>query len=80
MLDAAAGLVPPSPEFEAHLRTCVTCYEQFHELRGTMELLDEWSGPEPSSGFDALLRVRLLEPIPLTGPAGGRLYPGQSGP
>lgn len=61
MLDAAAGLVPPSPEFESHLRTCVTCYEQFHELRGTMELLDEWSGPEPSSRFDALLRVRLLE-------------------
>ena len=61
MLDAAAGLVPRSAEFECHLRTCFQCFERFDELRRTMELLDEWRGPRPSSQFDALLRVRLLE-------------------
>jgi hypothetical protein len=61
MLDFAAGIIISSPELESHLRTCIICSEQVHALRRTMELLDEWSSPEPSSHFDALLRVRLLD-------------------
>ena len=61
MLDYAAGIISPSPELESHLKRCITCSEQVRVLRTTMELLNEWSSPEPSSHFDALLRVRLLD-------------------
>jgi hypothetical protein len=60
-LDCAAGIISPSPELESHLRTCIICSEQVHALRRTMELLDEWISPEPSSHFDALLQVRLAD-------------------
>jgi hypothetical protein len=61
MLDAAEGLIPRSPEFEQHLQVCLKCSAQFDDLRTTMQLLDEWDVPEPSSHFDAVLRMKLLE-------------------
>jgi len=61
MLDAAAGLIPRSPEFERHLQTCRKCSERFDDLSTTMQLLDQWNAPEPSPHFDAVLRMKLLE-------------------
>ena len=61
ILDAAADLEARSIDLEAHLRSCRSCWAKFHELQRTMDVLDEWRCPEPSSRFDSQLRGRLLE-------------------
>jgi hypothetical protein len=61
ILDKAAGVTSHSEEFEAHLRICGGCSVKFHDLRRTLNLLDEWRCPEPSVRFDSRLRARLLE-------------------
>jgi hypothetical protein len=64
MLNVAAGLIPPSPQLERHLQTCLKCSKQFDNLCTTMQLLDEWSVSDPSPHFDAVLRTNLLEMKP----------------
>src|ERR1051326_8570430 len=41
MLDAAAELIPCPSNLKDHLRTCVSCSDQFERLRRTMLLLDD---------------------------------------
>jgi hypothetical protein len=61
MLDAAVGLRPHTSDLERHLLTCPVCFDQFNGLCRTIDLLDEWTVPEPSPQFDAFLRDRLIE-------------------
>lgn len=61
MLDTAAGLEAPSIQLEVHLKHCDNCSTKFHNLRRTMDLLEEWRVPEPSSRFDSRLQARLVE-------------------
>ena len=61
ILDTAAGLEAPSIQFERHLKHCDNCSAKFANLRQTMDLLDEWRAPEPSSWFDLQLQARLVE-------------------
>lgn len=60
ILDVAAGFKSPPIALEGHLRTCSSCSAKFHDLQKTMDLVDEWKCPEPSSGFDSKLRALLV--------------------
>lgn len=60
ILDVAAGSKSPPIALEGHLRTCSSCSAKFHDLQETMDLLDEWKCPEPSSAFDSKLRALLV--------------------
>jgi hypothetical protein len=44
-----------------HVQECSGCANELKELRGTMQLLDEWKAPEPSPYFDTRMAVRLRE-------------------
>lgn len=63
--DLAAGMSSPasdiSEKVNEHLRTCAECSSTLKEFRQTMELLDEWTAPEPSPYFDTRLKARLRE-------------------
>jgi len=61
MPDLAAGLGAATPELSKHLESCAECATQLAEFRQTMNLLDEWTAPEPSPYFDVRLRARLRE-------------------
>jgi anti-sigma factor RsiW len=60
ILDVAAGFKSAPIALEGHLRTCSSCSAKFHDLQKTMDLLDEWKWPEPSSGFDSKLWALLV--------------------
>ena len=53
----------PQPEARAHLLACADCRKEFEELQATMDVLDTWTAPEPSSYFDTrvLARVRAAQ-------------------
>jgi predicted anti-sigma-YlaC factor YlaD len=59
--DVALGITPVPPEVEAHLGECRTCADTLQALRSTMNLLDEWSAPEPSPFWDVRMQARLRE-------------------
>ncbi|MHB1937919.1 MAG: anti-sigma factor [Acidobacteriaceae bacterium] len=44
-----------------HVKDCSHCAGELKELQATMQLLDTWRVPEPSSYFDTRLAVRLRE-------------------
>ena len=46
---------------KAHMDACETCRGELTELRSTMNLLDEWAGPEPSPYFLSKLNARYRE-------------------
>jgi len=50
-----------TPAMQEHLATCPACVAKVASLRQTMELLDEWQTPEPSSYFSARLRARMRD-------------------
>lgn len=57
-------LLDPEPApaaVKAHVETCDHCRGELKELRATMNLLDEWQGPEPSPYFLSKLSVRFRE-------------------
>jgi len=68
MPDLAAGLGKATPELSNHLESCAECATQLAEFRQTMNLLDEWTSPEPSPYFDVRLRARLREEAAKTAP------------
>jgi predicted anti-sigma-YlaC factor YlaD len=59
--DVALGFTPMPPEVEAHLGECRECADTLQALRSTMNLLDEWQAPEPSSYWDVRMQARLRE-------------------
>jgi cytochrome c-type biogenesis protein CcmH/NrfG len=59
--DVALGITPVPPEFDAHLAGCRDCAETVQALRATMNLLDEWTAPEPSPFWDVRMQARLRE-------------------
>jgi hypothetical protein len=59
--DVALGLTPVPPEVEIHLGECRECGETLEALRSTMNLLDEWTAPEPSAFWDVRMQARLRE-------------------
>jgi predicted anti-sigma-YlaC factor YlaD len=59
--DVALGITPAPPEVEAHLGECRHCADTLQALRSTMNLLDEWSAPEPSPFWDVRMQARLRE-------------------
>jgi len=59
--DVALGITPAPPEVEAHLGECRQCADTLKALRSTMNLLDEWSAPEPSPFWDVRMQARLRE-------------------
>lgn len=61
LLDVALGIVPAPPEVEAHLVECRDCAGTLQSLRSTMNLLDEWKAPDPSSFWDVRMQARLRE-------------------
>jgi hypothetical protein len=46
-----------------HLAACAECSAELESLRATMNLMNEWTAPEPSPYFDTRLQVRLREAI-----------------
>jgi anti-sigma factor RsiW len=61
MPDLAAGMNTVDTEVNKHLQECAVCNGELEEFRRTMDLLDEWQAPEPSTYFDVRLRARLRE-------------------
>jgi hypothetical protein len=59
--DVALGITPAPPEVEAHLAGCHDCAGTLQALRSTMNLLDEWTAPEPSPFWDVRMQARLRE-------------------
>lgn len=59
--DVALGISPAPPEVEAHLAECGECAGALEALRSTMNLLDEWTAPEPSAFWDVRMAARLRE-------------------
>lgn len=50
-----------TPAVQEHLATCSVCAQEVASLRQTMDLLEEWTAPDPSPYFSARLRARLRE-------------------
>lgn len=73
MLDAAAMLIPSSPEFQRHISECAKCSSEFDALRRTMDLLDEWRVPHPSPRFYEQLSAKLAKVKTVTS-TGWRLH------
>jgi predicted anti-sigma-YlaC factor YlaD len=59
--DVALGITPAPPEVEAHLGECSQCAETLQSLRSTMNVLDEWTAPEPSPFWNVRMQARLRE-------------------
>jgi predicted anti-sigma-YlaC factor YlaD len=59
--DVALGITSAPPEVEAHLGECRQCADTLQALRSTMNLLNEWSAPEPSPFWDVRMQARLRE-------------------
>jgi hypothetical protein len=59
--DVALGITPAPPEVEVHLAECRDCADALQALRSTMNLLDEWTAPEPSAFWDVRMQARLRE-------------------
>lgn len=61
--DAAFVATPLGASVQQHLASCAACQSELAGLRSTMNLLDEWTAPEPSPYFDTRMAVRLREQI-----------------
>jgi anti-sigma factor RsiW len=61
--DAAFIATPLGARVQQHLATCPACQAELDGLRSTMNLLDQWSAPEPTPYFDTRMAVRLREQI-----------------
>ncbi len=48
-------------DVRGHVRECAACSEELASLEATMNLMDDWQAPEPSTYFDSKLAVRLRE-------------------
>ncbi len=59
--DVALGITPAAPEVEVHLAECSECDAALQALRSTMNVLDEWTAPEPSPFWDVRMQARLRE-------------------
>jgi predicted anti-sigma-YlaC factor YlaD len=59
--DVALSTAQAPPEVEAHLSACVECSGTLEALRATMNLMDEWTAPEPSPFWDVRMQARLRE-------------------
>jgi hypothetical protein len=59
--DVALGIAPAPPEVELHLGECRECAETLAALRSTINLLNEWTAPEPSAFWDVRMQARLRE-------------------
>jgi len=68
--DVALGVTPAPPEIDRHLGECAQCSETLEALRATMNLLDEWTAPEPSQYWDVRMQARLREEQQSAAPAG----------
>jgi hypothetical protein len=44
-----------------HLAECPGCFDEFHSLQATLDLLDSWHAPEVSPYFDQKLAVLLRD-------------------
>ena len=58
LLEVAASTNAALPP---HARECADCAAELASLRSTMQLLDQWTVPEPSPYFDTRLKARLRE-------------------
>jgi hypothetical protein len=59
--DIALDIIPAPPEVVVHLAECRECAGTLQALRSTMNLLDEWTAPEPSAFWDVRMQARLRE-------------------
>jgi predicted anti-sigma-YlaC factor YlaD len=59
--DVALGGMPLPPEVTAHIGECSECADTLQALRSTMNVLDEWTAPEPSPYWDVRMQARLRE-------------------
>ena len=42
-------------QLRGHIETCASCAAEEVELRAALEMLDQWSSPEPKLGYQTLL-------------------------
>jgi hypothetical protein len=61
--DEAFAATPLGARIQQHVASCPACQAELAGLRSTMNLLDEWTAPEPSPYFDTRMAVRLREQI-----------------
>jgi hypothetical protein len=52
---------PASAKVQAHVAECGDCQNELAELKATMQALDAWKAPEPSSYFLTRLGARMRE-------------------
>lgn len=48
-------------DVRGHLKECAACSQELASLESTMNLMDEWQAPEPTTYFDSRLAARLRE-------------------
>jgi len=48
-------------DVRSHVKECTACSQELASLEATMNFMDEWQAPEPSSYFDSRLTARLRE-------------------
>lgn len=61
IFEAALSGDAPAENIKAHISSCAACEKEYESLRSTMNVLDDWTAPEPSPYFDVRLRARLRE-------------------
>lgn len=61
IFEAALSGGAPGDNVKTHMSTCAACEEEFQSLRSTMNVLDNWTTPEPSPYFDVRLQARLRD-------------------
>ena len=61
IFEAALSGAAPAEKVKAHISSCAACEKEYESLRSTMNVLDDWTAPEPSPYFDVRLRARLRE-------------------
>jgi len=57
LLDPAVA----SPAAREHVAACADCSRDLYDLQATMQAMDAWEAPEPTSYFDTRLAARLRE-------------------
>ena len=61
IFEAALTGDAPAENVKAHISSCAACEKEYESLLSTMNVLDDWTAPEPSPYFDVRLRARLRE-------------------
>ena len=49
----------PGPDAAAHLDSCPECRAELQDLRATLDLMNEWTAPEPTPYFDSRVRAHV---------------------